>query len=522
MSSAWTPGGPRRAAHAGPLLRSLRLLLVAALMPAAVAGCTGTPPAAGSATGSPTRPAVAQTRQVQIGGATMTLTVEPLVRSGDAVVLTVRVRLDQTPTRGPAAPGWYFQGNVLSPGFYVPRLVDVRNRRAYRVPQTNGGDDCVCTTDYRYIPEGGSDVLQAAFAGVPAGITALDVMLPMAGDFADVPIRSGAVPAPPSASAGPARKPLDLTKLGAPLASDLDLESARLDLPLRTDQQQQDVRLTLSADVLFAVDSAALSAASTATLSAAAGQVRAAGPGALLITGYTDNTGTSAHNLVLSQQRAQSVAAALTPLLATDRWPQTVAGKGETEPLVPNTSDANRQLNRRVTISFRATQTGTPPPAATPATAVPLPATKGALGTAPDGVQVTTARPATVHVVPRQVRVRDGLLLVELGVRNDGTNTVQVPELLGPVGGMAPGHPAQEGWFGATGVRVFQGDTVYYPAYHELDHGGADCLCDGFIGFDVAPHQEFLATVWFPLPANPTAPFVLDVPDVLRISGVTA
>ncbi len=64
------------------------------------------------------------------------------------------------------------------------------------------------------------------------------------------------------------------------------------------------------------------------------------------VHGHTCDEGTAAHNLKLSQQRAQAVATYLSSKGVRNRL--VVKGFGKTKPLVPNSSEANRQQNRRV------------------------------------------------------------------------------------------------------------------------------------------------------------------------------
>ena len=71
-----------------------------------------------------------------------------------------------------------------------------------------------------------------------------------------------------------------------------------------------------------------------------------------------DDTGTNAYNLVLSRQRAGVVGQYLTANLDDSRFPVEVRGLGEANPAVRNTSDANRELNRRVEIKVPDPTTG--------------------------------------------------------------------------------------------------------------------------------------------------------------------
>ncbi|WP_075349476.1 OmpA family protein [Algoriphagus marinus] len=69
----------------------------------------------------------------------------------------------------------------------------------------------------------------------------------------------------------------------------------------------------------------------------------------ILIVGHTDNIGRQSYNLQLSLQRAQSVK---NYLVGEGLHPARimVEGKGDVEPMVPNTSLENQALNRRITI----------------------------------------------------------------------------------------------------------------------------------------------------------------------------
>jgi outer membrane protein OmpA-like peptidoglycan-associated protein len=77
------------------------------------------------------------------------------------------------------------------------------------------------------------------------------------------------------------------------------------------------------------------------------------------VQGHTDNVGQAAYNQKLSQQRADSVRSYLTKRgIAESRLVS--KGYGMSQPLLPNTSEANRALNRRVQFIRTEGSGGTP------------------------------------------------------------------------------------------------------------------------------------------------------------------
>jgi outer membrane protein OmpA-like peptidoglycan-associated protein/tetratricopeptide (TPR) repeat protein len=72
----------------------------------------------------------------------------------------------------------------------------------------------------------------------------------------------------------------------------------------------------------------------------------------ILISGHTDNIGTAAYNRALSLRRAQSVQAYLVQAgIVGERLG--VEGKGDGEPMLPNSSAENQARNRRITVKVR-------------------------------------------------------------------------------------------------------------------------------------------------------------------------
>lgn len=107
--------------------------------------------------------------------------------------------------------------------------------------------------------------------------------------------------------------------------------------------------VTLPQDILFATDSATLSNTQQSDLIAVAQSLNNYPDTRVTVIGHTDNTGTSAYNLDLSQRRAQSVANVLTGAgVSVSRV--SAVGRGEDQPVASNLDAAGRALNRRVEI----------------------------------------------------------------------------------------------------------------------------------------------------------------------------
>lgn len=119
-----------------------------------------------------------------------------------------------------------------------------------------------------------------------------------------------------------------------------------------TEQSTQQVDTTLSSDVLFATDSADVSAAAMAVLQQVGADIAARGSGQVTVTGYTDSQASTQYNQRLSERRAQAVLAVLQPL-AGSSVSFVAVGKGESDPVADNTTDAGRAANRRVTVSYQ-------------------------------------------------------------------------------------------------------------------------------------------------------------------------
>lgn len=111
--------------------------------------------------------------------------------------------------------------------------------------------------------------------------------------------------------------------------------------------------VTFASGLLFNFDSDQLRAEARTNLDNLASSLSNFGDSNLLLVGHTDSVGTTEYNQALSERRARAVAVYLISRgVATTRI-QT-AGRGETEPIASNSTDAGRQQNRRVEVAIYA------------------------------------------------------------------------------------------------------------------------------------------------------------------------
>ncbi|MET3119550.1 outer membrane protein OmpA-like peptidoglycan-associated protein [Undibacterium sp. GrIS 1.8] len=102
-------------------------------------------------------------------------------------------------------------------------------------------------------------------------------------------------------------------------------------------------------DVLFGTDMARLNPEGLRTAKKLADVLQQNPQRTVLVEGFTDSTGTAAHNQELSERRATSVRTALQEMgIAPERV--AVRGYGQAYPVASNTTAQDRQLNRRVEI----------------------------------------------------------------------------------------------------------------------------------------------------------------------------
>jgi outer membrane protein OmpA-like peptidoglycan-associated protein len=107
------------------------------------------------------------------------------------------------------------------------------------------------------------------------------------------------------------------------------------------------VELTIDSDILFAFDSSSIREGAKPTLARIIRVLANSPDKTITVTGHTCDIGTESYNQGLSERRANAVKQYMVASGISASRIQT-AGRGETQPLVPNISEEARMLNRRV------------------------------------------------------------------------------------------------------------------------------------------------------------------------------
>jgi len=238
-------------------------------------------------------------------------------------------------------------------------LVDTAGLRAYQ-PLYDGRTTFAVN---RHDLGGSSGVLRvgwAVFPELPDGVDAVQVVMPRGTSAGEVPVEEGALEPTTDETAvvlgeGWPKVPQGDEIAGADPASvtfDLVRRTGSVDGAAAVEETAEEVAVTLDANVLFDKSSADLRPEAQRALADVAADIAARGTGEVVVVGHTDDDGSDASNQVLSEQRAASVVAAMQPG-AGGAVTFRAEGRGEAEPVVPNDSPENMQLNRRVTVTYQ-------------------------------------------------------------------------------------------------------------------------------------------------------------------------
>jgi outer membrane protein OmpA-like peptidoglycan-associated protein len=144
---------------------------------------------------------------------------------------------------------------------------------------------------------------------------------------------------------------------GAGVGYYMDKQAKDLALQLKPEMDRGEITVDKRADNTllvsmtsstgFDTNSAVIKPGYTTTLNKISRVLNQYGKTTVTVTGHTDNVGSDAFNQTLSEKRAQSV---LDHFASQNVNPVRLAayGRGESEPRASNTTEAGRQLNRRV------------------------------------------------------------------------------------------------------------------------------------------------------------------------------
>ncbi|MES2178897.1 MAG: OmpA family protein [Gemmatimonadota bacterium] len=116
------------------------------------------------------------------------------------------------------------------------------------------------------------------------------------------------------------------------------------------------LQVTFESGLLFDYDSDVLRAEAKSNLATFAKSLDKYPGTDILIVGHTDSQGTDEYNAALSSRRATSAQAYLSSQGVASGRLRSV-GRGESEPVAPNDTEAGKQKNRRVEIAIYANQT---------------------------------------------------------------------------------------------------------------------------------------------------------------------
>ena len=344
------------------------------------------------------------------------------------------------------------------------------------------------------------------FHAPPEGVDVVELLLPNVGIAAGVPVLKDAE------IDFSVDDVLSKAKLDESEAGPFKIETMSLaaDDSSDTKQDEKSTTVTVAGDVTFATDSDQLSAQADGVLASVVEQIKKYPSGGdLTITGHTDDVADDAHNQDLSERRAKAVSERLKKLTDLSKWKESVSGKGESSPRVPNDTDEHRQVNRRVEITLtpsKPAESSAPASTGTAPSSPTLPKQSGPVGKGSDGVDVSIDG-KTVHISMERA-VRAGRFLM-------GTLMLDVDkEVSLPAAAFSmPGSVQDKYWpipaLAVCSLTLLSHGRYYLEASYSNSAGDAAPLSNNFV-YPLQPGAPTrLPAVW-PDPGDDS--IVLDVP----------
>jgi outer membrane protein OmpA-like peptidoglycan-associated protein len=145
---------------------------------------------------------------------------------------------------------------------------------------------------------------------------------------------------------------------GAVIGHQMDQQAKELEqsIPGATVQRVgEGIAVTFASGILFPFNSTEILPDGRTNLQQLANSLEKYPNSDILIVGHTDSVGTDAYNLDLSQRRALA-ASSLLQSLGVPASRLHAVGKGESEPIQPNDTEAGRAQNRRVEVAIYASE----------------------------------------------------------------------------------------------------------------------------------------------------------------------
>ena len=217
-------------------------------------------------------------------------------------------------------------------------LIDSVNQQRYISYKQSDGR-CFCNALDRNISSGSSEQLWVIFPAPPDDLESMTVVTPATPPMLDIPISDSS-------------ESIDSSNLQEREVLDLTLISDNLEDQTGRTESGEEVSILLSSDVLFESNRSDLSDEAHEILKQVAQEIDDASSSTVLIDGHADNTGADSLNLPLSEDRAQSVEAALKELITREGIKFEVEGHGSADPIADNETEEGRERNRRVSVTF--------------------------------------------------------------------------------------------------------------------------------------------------------------------------